>query len=56
MILSDQRYPEAPNWSDLGATFSLPKDVFFHSNAARSYLAGTYEFGVEEYEVFGVKC
>lgn len=43
-----------PNWSDLGFTYSLPKGMFFESDAAQSYLAGSYRFKVEEYEVFAV--
>ena len=38
----------APNWSELGFAFSLPKDVCIKSNASPSYLAGAYEFGLEE--------
>ena len=55
LILSDKKYPKDPNWRELGATYSLPEGISFKSTEARSYLAGPYEFGMEEYEVFGVK-
>lgn len=55
LTLSDERYPKTPHWSDLGATYSLPEGISFQSTQARSYLAGAYEFGIEEYEVFGVE-
>ena len=43
-----------PNWSDLGFTYSLPDGCLFQSDAAQSYLAGSYRFIAEEYEVFVV--
>ena len=52
---SDIFDPTRPNWSDLGFTYSLPDGVLFESDAAQSYLAGSYRFKVDEYEVFGVK-
>jgi len=44
-----------PNWGDLGFTYSLPDGVLFESDAAQSYLAGSYRFKIDEYEVFEVK-
>ena len=55
LVLSDQRYPKNPNWSHLGATYSLPEGVSIESTEARSYLAGDLNFGIEEYEVFGIE-
>ena len=55
LALSDERYPKAPNWGGLGGSYSLPEGISFNSEEGNSYFAGAYTFGVEEYEVFGVK-
>lgn len=51
--LSSKKFPDSPNYSCLGGTYSLPEGISYKSIAAKSYLAGSYAFGVEEYEVFG---
>ena len=55
LILSWKKYPEEPNRSELGVTYSLPADVSYKSMTAKSYLGGSYKFAIEEYEVFAVK-
>ena len=46
--------PARPNWSNMGYTYSLPAGVSFESDAAQLYLAGSYRFKVDEYEVYEV--
>ena len=38
--------------SDFGYTYSLPKGISYDSDQAKTYLADSYNFQVEEYEVF----
>ncbi len=43
------------SYSNLGYTYSLPPNTTYNTNEAKSFLAGCYNFQVEEYEVFGIK-
>ena len=38
--------------SNLGNTYSLPNNISYGTNESQSYLVGSYQFVVEEYEVF----
>ena len=40
------------SYSNLGSTYSLPNNISPNTNEAKSYLAGSTQFQVEEYEVF----
>ena len=44
--------PNSGSYSNLGGTYSLPPNISPSTNEAKSYFAGSYEFEVEEYEVF----
>lgn len=52
--ISDKCNSGSSSYSDLGQTYSLPKGINERSDAAQSYLGGSYLFQVEEYEVFKV--
>ena len=42
------------SWSDLGYEdrYELPEDIFYGTDEARSYLAGSFYFQVQEIEVY----
>ena len=40
------------SYSNLGHTYKLPTGYVYGTDKARSLLAGTYTFKVDEYEVF----
>ena len=40
------------SYSNLGNTYCLPPSISYNTNESQSYLAGSYQFEVEEYEVF----
>ena len=44
--------PTNEGFSDLGNSYSLPPNISYYTNESYSYLAGSYHFEVEEYEVF----
>ena len=39
---------------NLGSTYSLPEGLIYGSEGAKSYLAGSYQFKVKDFEVFKV--
>lgn len=55
ICLKDKCNQNNENHSELGRSYILPQLVEPKSNEAKSYLAGTPEFFVEEYEIFKVK-
>jgi hypothetical protein len=40
------------NFSELGTNYQLPDGFIYKSETARSFLAGSYNFTVDEIEVF----
>lgn len=50
--LSNNCNKNSESYTDLGNTYELPNGIIYQENEARSYLAGSYHFEVEEYEVF----
>ena len=40
------------SYSNLGSSYESPNGYAYQSNEARNYLAGSYEFTVDEIEVF----
>lgn len=43
------------NRSNLGSTYSLPDNIKYGSTEAKSYLAGSETFRIEEMEIYGIK-
>jgi hypothetical protein len=52
ILISDQCNKSTNSFSNLGHTYELPTGLTFGSDAAQSFLAGSYHFQVEEIEVF----
>ena len=52
LFLSKNCHSNKESRTDLGKTYSLPNYISFDTNESQSYLAGSYNFQVEEYEVF----
>lgn len=54
LVLKDNCNVNSSSFSNLGSTYALPEGTTYRSARARSHLAGTNKFQVEEYEVFKV--
>lgn len=56
IYISDSCNSKNDSYSNLGSTFEIPKCLFeAKSSEARAFLASSYKFKVEEYEVFSIK-
>ena len=52
LILYNNCHSNTTSYSNLGYTYSLPPNITYNTNESKSYFAGSYEFEVEEYELF----
>ena len=52
LYISDNCHVNIARYSNLGKSYKLPAGYVYDSDEARRLLAGTYNFKVDEYEVF----
>ncbi len=53
--IGDNCNTQASSYSYFGDNYTLPNGIVKDSNEAHSYLAGAFQFKVEEIEVYSVK-